>query len=157
MSGEPRLHPDRLGRVPRTGAVGSVQTAELDVGGRVGRVMTRSFLEHAAAEYWRVITRFTLGLVGDDGEVIHPLNDAHAFPLSVCSRSVWIRQRRLATLFTVMKSLRKRASQALLDNLMRAIPLTMRSAATIRRMPRAVAAVCAASATSCSRGASEVG
>jgi hypothetical protein len=63
MSGEPRLHPDRLGKVPRTGAVGSVQTAELEVGDRVGRVMSRSFLEHAAAEYWRVITRFTLGLV----------------------------------------------------------------------------------------------
>jgi hypothetical protein len=63
MTAEPRLHRDRLGKVPRTGAVGSVQAAELDVREPVSRVMNRSFLEQAAAEYWRVITRFTLGLV----------------------------------------------------------------------------------------------
>lgn len=71
MSAEPRLYPDRLGKVPRTGAVGSVQAAELDVREPVERLMNRAFLEPAAAEYWRVITRFTLGLVrvtsdGDD-------------------------------------------------------------------------------------------
>ena len=63
MAAEPRLHPDRLGKVPVTGAVGSTQAAELDVREPVGRVMDRGFLEWAAAEYWRVITRFTLGLV----------------------------------------------------------------------------------------------
>lgn len=63
MTAEPRLQADRLGRVPRTGAVGSVESAKLDVRGPVSRVMNRSFLEWAATEYWRVITRFTLGLV----------------------------------------------------------------------------------------------
>jgi hypothetical protein len=63
MSAEPRLHPDRLGDVPRKGAVGSAQAAELDVREPLSRVMDRPFLEWAAAEYWRVITRFTLGLV----------------------------------------------------------------------------------------------
>jgi hypothetical protein len=63
MSAEPRLHPDTLGQVPRTGAIGSAQTAELEVGEPVSRIMSRSFLEWAAADYWRVITRFTLGLV----------------------------------------------------------------------------------------------
>ena len=63
MSREPRLHPDRLGTVPRTGAVGSAQAAELDLPEPVSQVMSRAFLEWAAAEYWRVITRFTLGLV----------------------------------------------------------------------------------------------
>ena len=63
MSAEPRLHPDRLGKVPRTGAVGSAQTADLDAREPVSRFMNRAFLEEAAAAYWRVITRFTLGLV----------------------------------------------------------------------------------------------
>jgi hypothetical protein len=63
MRAEPRLHPETLGKVPRTGAVGSVQAAELEVREPVSRIMSRSFLGQAAAEYWRVITRFTLGLV----------------------------------------------------------------------------------------------
>src|SRR5690349_3914326 len=63
MSTDPRFHPDQLGTVPRSGAVGSVQAAELDVREPVSRLMDHSFLEQAAAEYWRVITRFTLGLV----------------------------------------------------------------------------------------------
>jgi hypothetical protein len=63
MSAEPRLHPDRLGHVPRTGAVGSAQAAELEVREPATRIMNRRFLEWAAAEYWRVIRRFTLGLV----------------------------------------------------------------------------------------------
>ena len=63
MSTEPRLYPDRQEKVPPTGAVGSIQAAELDVREPVSRVMDRAFLERAAAEYWRVITRFTLGLV----------------------------------------------------------------------------------------------
>ncbi|HEX3294149.1 MAG TPA: hypothetical protein VHR38_10480 [Solirubrobacterales bacterium] len=63
MSADPRLYPDRLGKVPRTGAIGSVQAAELDVREPVSRVMSGAFLEWAAEEYWRVITRFTLGLV----------------------------------------------------------------------------------------------
>ncbi|HSD22917.1 MAG TPA: hypothetical protein VLB79_01180 [Solirubrobacterales bacterium] len=63
MSADPRLYPDRLGKVPRTGAIGSIQAAELDVREPVSRVLNGRFLEWAAAEYWRVITRFTLGLV----------------------------------------------------------------------------------------------
>ena len=63
MSAESRLHPDRMGKVPRTGAVGSAQAAELDVREPVSRLMDHAFLEWAAAEYWRGITRFTLGLV----------------------------------------------------------------------------------------------
>jgi hypothetical protein len=63
MSAELRLYPDRLGKAARTGAVGSVQAAELDVREPAGRVMSRGFLEQAAAEYWRVITHFSLGLV----------------------------------------------------------------------------------------------
>ncbi len=63
MSAEPRLHPDRLGQVPRTGAVGSAQAARLELPEPASRIMNRPFLEWAAAEYWRVITRFTLGLV----------------------------------------------------------------------------------------------
>jgi hypothetical protein len=70
MSAEPRLQPDRLGTVLKTGAVGSAQAAELDVREPVSRLMSRDFLEWAAAEYWRVIGRFTLGLVRvtSDGE-----------------------------------------------------------------------------------------
>jgi hypothetical protein len=49
--------------VPRTGAVGSVQAAELDLREPVSRFMSRAFLERAAAEYWLVIRRFTRGLV----------------------------------------------------------------------------------------------
>jgi hypothetical protein len=63
MSAESRLHPDRLGHVPRTGAVGSAQAADLDVREPASRIMNWRFLEWAAAEYWRVISRFTLGLV----------------------------------------------------------------------------------------------
>ncbi|HEY1238560.1 MAG TPA: hypothetical protein VGE91_09490 [Solirubrobacterales bacterium] len=63
MIGEPRLDPDRLRKVPRTGAVGSAQSAELEVREPTSRLMSRAFLEWAATEYWRVIMRFTLGLV----------------------------------------------------------------------------------------------
>jgi hypothetical protein len=63
MGGEVRLYPDRLGKVPRTGAVDSVQGAELDVREPVSRLLTPAFLQWAAAEYWRLITRFTLGLI----------------------------------------------------------------------------------------------
>jgi len=63
MSAEPLLEPDRVGKVARTGSVGSLQAAELDVREPVSRLVDRAFLERAAAEYWRVITRFTLGLV----------------------------------------------------------------------------------------------
>jgi hypothetical protein len=61
MSVEFRLYPDRLGKVPQTGAVESVQEAELDE--PASRVVSRSFLEWAAHAYWRLITRFTLGLI----------------------------------------------------------------------------------------------
>jgi hypothetical protein len=63
MSGELRLDPDRLGKVPRTGAVQSVQAGELEIRGPASRVLSRSFLRWAATAYWRLITRFTLGLI----------------------------------------------------------------------------------------------
>jgi hypothetical protein len=63
MSVELRLYPDRLGKVPRTGAVESVQEAELWLDEPASRVVSRSFLEWAARAYWRLITRFTLGLI----------------------------------------------------------------------------------------------
>jgi hypothetical protein len=63
MSAELTLHPDRLGKVPPTGAVESVQTAELAVRDPVSRVMSGEFLHQAAAGYWRLITRFTVGLI----------------------------------------------------------------------------------------------
>ena len=70
MGVELRLEPDRLGKVPRTGAVESVQGAEIDVRDPVSRLLNRGFLERAATAYWRLITRFTLGLirVTSDGE-----------------------------------------------------------------------------------------
>jgi hypothetical protein len=61
MGAELRLEPDRLGKVPRTGAVESVHGAEIDVGDHVSRLLTRGILEQAARAYWRLITRFTLG------------------------------------------------------------------------------------------------
>ena len=63
MCAELRLEPDRLGKVPRTGAVQSVQGAEIDVRAPVSRLLSRGFLERAATAYWRLITRFTLGLI----------------------------------------------------------------------------------------------
>jgi hypothetical protein len=71
MSAELRLHQDRLGKVPRTGAIESVQEADLRLDEPVPEVISRSFLEWAARTYWRLITRFTLGLirvVSDDGD-----------------------------------------------------------------------------------------
>lgn len=63
MSADPRLYPDRLGKVPPTGAVSSVQEAELQVNEPPERLVSRSFLERAAHAYWRLIRRFTAGLV----------------------------------------------------------------------------------------------
>ena len=63
MSAELRLYPDRLGKVPPTGAVESVQEAELRLDEPASRIVSRSFLEWAARAYWRLITRFTLGLI----------------------------------------------------------------------------------------------
>jgi hypothetical protein len=71
MSAELRLYPDRLGKVQRTGAVESVQEAELRLDQPASRVVNRDFLQWAARAYWRLITRFTLGLiriVDDDGD-----------------------------------------------------------------------------------------
>ena len=53
MSVELRLYPDRLGKVPRTGAVESVQEAELWLDEAASQVVSRSFLEWAAHAYWR--------------------------------------------------------------------------------------------------------
>jgi hypothetical protein len=71
MSAELRLYPDRLGKVQRTGAVESVQEGELCIDHPASHVVNRRFLEWAARAYWRLITRFTLGLirvVSDDGD-----------------------------------------------------------------------------------------
>lgn len=70
MSGELRLYPDRLGKVPRTGAVESIQEAEHQLDDPASHLVSRSFLEWAARAYWRLITRFTLGLIRviDDGD-----------------------------------------------------------------------------------------
>jgi hypothetical protein len=69
MSADLRLYPDRLGKVPRTGAVESVQEGELTLDEPASHVVSRSFLEWAARTYWRLITRSTLGLIRvvDDG------------------------------------------------------------------------------------------
>jgi uncharacterized protein YbjT (DUF2867 family) len=60
-----RLLPDRLERVPRTGAVGSTQAGEMRLpdGVPASRVIGREFLADAAPEYWRFVTRVTLGAI----------------------------------------------------------------------------------------------
>ena len=63
MSSQLRLYPDRLGQVPRTGAVGSVQEAELRLEEPASSVVNRGFLERAGRAYWRLISRWTLGLI----------------------------------------------------------------------------------------------
>ena len=63
MSAELRLYPDRLGKVQQTGAVESVQEAELRLDQPASRLVSQHFLEWAARAYWRLITRFTLGLI----------------------------------------------------------------------------------------------
>ena len=81
MRVELRLYPDRLGKVPRTGAVESVQEGELWLDEPASRMVSRSFLEWAAQAYWRLIKRFTFGLIritsdgGDQCVVLigHPL------------------------------------------------------------------------------------
>jgi len=63
VSARLRLETDRLGKVPLTGAVSSEQSGELDLPAPLSTVLTREFLGRAAREYWRLITRFTLGLI----------------------------------------------------------------------------------------------
>jgi hypothetical protein len=58
-----RLLPDELGKVQRTGAVESVQAGELRLHQPLARILNRDFLSRAAGEYWRFITRFSLGLI----------------------------------------------------------------------------------------------
>jgi hypothetical protein len=60
MASEPHLYPDRLGEVSRTGAVESLQGAELQLRKPLPQVLDGDFLNRAAREYWRLITRFTL-------------------------------------------------------------------------------------------------
>jgi hypothetical protein len=51
-------------RVPQTGAVGSVQEAEVELPREVlERLWRPEYLERLAAAYWRHVTRVTLGLV----------------------------------------------------------------------------------------------
>jgi hypothetical protein len=63
MSAELWLFPDRLEKVPRTGEVESVQEAELRLDEPASSVVNRAFLERAARACWRLITRWTLGLI----------------------------------------------------------------------------------------------
>jgi hypothetical protein len=63
MRADLRLYPGRLGKVPPTGAVESVQEAELRLSDPGAAIIDRGFLEHAAAAYWGLIRRFTLGLI----------------------------------------------------------------------------------------------
>ena len=63
MLSDLRPHTDRLGKVSITGAVSSQQVGELELRRPLSKVLTRGFLSRAAGEYWRLITRFTLGLV----------------------------------------------------------------------------------------------
>jgi hypothetical protein len=63
MSSALRLDPDRLGKVPLTGAVSSHQSGDLELEKPMSQVLTREFMSWAAAEYWRLITRLTLGLI----------------------------------------------------------------------------------------------
>jgi hypothetical protein len=66
-----RLHPDQLRKVPLSGSVSSHQAGELELRRPLSQVLTRRFLNWAAREYWRLITRFTLGLIRvteDDGD-----------------------------------------------------------------------------------------
>jgi hypothetical protein len=58
-----RLDPDRLGKVPPTGAVSSRQSGELELRRPLAQVLTRDFLDWAARAYWLLITRFTFGLI----------------------------------------------------------------------------------------------
>ena len=60
---ELRLLPDELGKVQRTGAVESVQAGELRLPEPLSRVLSRDFLSRAAREYWRFVTRRSLGLI----------------------------------------------------------------------------------------------
>lgn len=57
------LLPDELDKVERTGAVGSAQAGTLLVPQPPSRVLSRDFLSRAAQEYWRFITRASLGLI----------------------------------------------------------------------------------------------
>ena len=63
MASEQRLPLDRLGKVPRTGPIDSLQGAELQLRKPFSRILNREFLQGAARDYWRLITRFTLGLI----------------------------------------------------------------------------------------------
>lgn len=58
-----RLLPDALDKVPRTGAVGSIQAGELALPEPASRLLSAEFLGRAAREYWRFVTRVSLGLV----------------------------------------------------------------------------------------------
>ena len=63
MASEQRLPLDRFGKVPRTGPIDSLQGAELQLRKPLSRILNREFLQGAARDYWRLITRFTLGLI----------------------------------------------------------------------------------------------
>ena len=60
-----RLHllPDELEKVPRTGALGSLQAGDVVLSAPVSRILSRDFLGRAAPGYWAFLTRVTLGLI----------------------------------------------------------------------------------------------
>jgi hypothetical protein len=77
-----RLLPDALDKVPRTGAVGSIQAGELALPEPASRLLSAEFLGRAAREYWRFVTRVSLGLV----RVREPDYDFHPDRASVTWR-----------------------------------------------------------------------
>jgi hypothetical protein len=57
-----RLLPEEVEQVSRTGAVGSVQEAEILLP-ETASIPSRDFLHRAARAYWRLISRISLGLI----------------------------------------------------------------------------------------------
>jgi hypothetical protein len=51
------LFPDELEKVPRTGALGSVQAGVLVLDQPLSRILGRELLDRAAAAYWRFLSR----------------------------------------------------------------------------------------------------
>jgi hypothetical protein len=57
-----RLLPEQMERVPRTGSVGSIERAEILLP-RAAPISSEGFLHRAAREYWRFVSRASLGLI----------------------------------------------------------------------------------------------
>jgi uncharacterized protein YbjT (DUF2867 family) len=57
-----RLLPEQMQRVPRTGSVGSIERAEIRLPA-AEPILSQDFLHRAAREYWRFVSRASLGLI----------------------------------------------------------------------------------------------